>query len=160
MNDTTTSVVAPEYPMPITAPATKKALSDAAVKAKAKTVAKVKPAAKKATPAAKPVANGSAFLGKTAPQRKVELVKALRKWEATSAGSARSARAIADKFGCERKDIRIIVCGGSLGKVDDSPTCLIATGHVKASTDDGNGRMGFYLTAKGKTTKFDDAPFA
>lgn len=157
----TTEPTAPATPAPAATP-------KPAAKPKA-TPAPKKPAGKpaKAAPAKKALANGTAkasatgsssFLQQSAGDRKTTLVKLLRKFGATSAGSGKSARELADKLGCERKDVRVIACGGSTGKADDSPTCLVATGHVKMAAD--GHKIAFYLTAKGKSTSFDGAPFA
>lgn len=94
--------------------------------------------------------------GPTPGDQKKALVKLLRKVGATKAGSAADLGALATKLGVDRKQVYGMVSGLS-GKAGSSPTCLLATGHVKiADLEDG---LAVYLTNKGVKTEFDDRPF-
>lgn len=129
---------------------------------------KAKPAAvkKKTTPAGK-TAKPKAKAKKTAEvdrsmaevpvgDRRIALVKAMRKAHATSAQDALTVEALAEKVGYTKFDVYGLLSGTS-GKAGSNPRCLLATGHAKvADTQDGRG---YYLTAKGTKTSFKEIPF-
>jgi len=109
----------------------------------------VKPTNGKATPRAE----------RTEVQRqRVELVRVLRKSNATSMTSGKPLGDIAERLKVERKDVYHLV-NGSAGKAGSSPTCLVATGHVKVTAREDAGLVAF-LTRKGQTTDFSESPFA
>lgn len=89
-------------------------------------------------------------------ERKSALVKALRKLGAVKASSVAKAQDLCKATGYTPFDVYGLVNGTS-GKAGSSPTCLSATGHVKVA-DHEDGR-GYYLTAKGIKTGFDEVPF-
>lgn len=142
---------------------TSKAKKPAAKKAAAKPAAK--PAANK--PAAKPAAKAAAAEAKARPdrhmsetpaaERKVALVKALRKFRATSSSAACPLAKLVEELGYTRFDVYGLINGTS-GAAGSAPTCLAATGHVKViASDEG---LAAYLTPKGKDSKFTEPPFA
>ncbi len=119
------------------------------------------------TPAGKSVAKATSGKAKAAPKkvertdlqcRRVELVKTLRKSGATSATAAKDLATLAERLKVERLDVYHLVNGAS-GKAGSSPTCLIATGHVKITAHENLG-LCVYLTKEGSSTDFSESPFS
>ena len=117
-----------------------------------KTAAKVK----KAKAAAKPSSNGHART--EVQESRVGFVKSLRKLGATKAGSARSITYLVEKLKMDRRQVYGLV-NGLAGKAGSSPTCLVATGHVKVTESEEEG-LSVYLTAKGQSSDFSESPFS
>lgn len=93
----------------------------------------------------------------TPGDRKKEFVKKLRQMKATTVTNAATTEDVAKRLGCTRQDVYALVAG-TAGKAGSSPTCLLATGHVKvAKTEEG---LAVYLTKAGQTADFKDRPFA
>lgn len=137
------------------APKPKKA---AAPKAKSTAVKKKPtPAKKTAKPKAKKAAEVDLSMSEVpVGDRRIALVKAMRKAHATSAQDALTVEALAEKVGYTKFDVYGLLSGTS-GKAGSNPRCLLATGHAKvADTQDGRG---YYLTAKGVKTNFKEVPF-
>lgn len=89
--------------------------------------------------------------------RKERLVKSLQKTGSTSASSSRTFTDLATRLGWEAREVYGLVNGTS-GKAGSSPTCLVATGHVKVvTTEEG---LSVHLTAKGLKADFSGMPFS
>lgn len=114
------------------------------------------------TPVAVPTVEASEHNRKMADvpanERKITLVKLLRKSRSTSATTAKSVSDLVALTGWSRFDVYGLINGTS-GKAGSSPTCLVATGHVKVSVDETDG-LSVYLTKAGSETKFTERPFA
>lgn len=116
---------------------------------------------KSLTKAGKKSATSSPSLNGGARAYRAKVVEALRKLHATSPSTAVPLDKVAEKLGggATRRDAYRHIAGAS-GKAGSSPTCLMATGHVK-TTDGVEGRgVGAYLTKKGQEANLKEAPFA
>lgn len=124
-------------------------------KKKSLTKAGKKSSSRKKSATASPSLNGEARA------YRAKVVEALRKLHATSPSTAVPLDKVAEKLGggATRRDAYRHIAGAS-GKAGSSPTCLMATGHVK-TTDGVEGRgVGAYLTKKGQEADLKKSPFA
>ncbi len=135
MNETaTTTETAPAAPTPKAAPRSKPAAKPA------------KKAPTKATPAKKAAANGTArkadrgMADVPAADRRLALVKLLRKVGATSSAAARPVGVLAEKLGYTAYDVYCLAY---------HKYHLAAEGIVKTTTVEGQRGLSVYLTAKG-----------
>ncbi len=118
--------------------------------------------AKAAVPTTEPKApkaasNGDSRIAHLTPgERRIALVKSLRKLRATSRTGAKTLAVVAEDLGCTRAEVYGLVNGTS-GKAGSSPTCLAATGHVE--TYEHEAGLSIFATDKGKSTKFTEPPF-
>lgn len=94
---------------------------------------------------------------KTLGERKIDLIKCLRKFKAVGSSSARPLSVLAEKTGYDRREVYGMINGLS-GKAGSSPTCLSATKHV-AISDLPEKELSVYLTPSGRSTTFKDMPF-
>ncbi len=93
-----------------------------------------------------------------AGERRVNVVKALRRAGAVSQTQAVPMADLAEKVGYSAYDVYGCVCGHS-GKTGSAPTCLVATKHAAVCKHEGVRGLSVYLTKAGQRTKFDEAPF-
>ena len=143
-------------------PATANSTQEAPAKSLRKTAAKKKPTKTKIV-AAKKVSKTEApdrtMSEVPAGERRVALVKALRQFKAVGAAKARPLADLVAKLGYTRFDVYGLIAGTS-GKAGSAPRCLIATGHVAVTKSHPGEGMQVYLTRKGQSWTFDEAPLA